>query len=182
MKPAQIVLTYKDYEALPDDGRRYEIHDGELAVTTAPTPEHQRRSRSLFTTLNAHVVSRRIGEVFYAPIDVILSDTAIVQPDIVYVASDRLGTVSSRGIEGAPTLVIEILSPSTARTDRHVKLQLYARHGVPNYWIFDPDGRSVEAHTLAEGTYVLAARAAGDATFTAPPFADLAIPLASPWS
>jgi Uma2 family endonuclease len=79
-------------------------------------------------------------------------------------------------------LVIEILSPSSARTDRHVKLQLYARHGVLHYWIVDPDGRSVEAYTLAEGRYVLAARAAGDATFAAPPFVDLAIPLGSLWS
>jgi Uma2 family endonuclease len=181
MSMVRVVLTYKDYEALPDDGRRYEIHDGELGVNPAPSPEHQRHSRRLFTSLNAHVEARGLGEVFFSPIDVILSDTAIVQPDIVYVASERLGAVSSRGIEGPPTLVIEILSPSTARTDRHVKLQLYARHRVPHYWIVDPEGRTLEAYTLVESRYALAAHAAGHATFAAPPFADLAIPLASLW-
>jgi Uma2 family endonuclease len=70
---------------------------------------------------------------------VILSDTTVVQPDIVFVATERAGQISERGIEGAPTLVIEILSPSTRETDRHAKLQLYARHRIPHYWIVDPD-------------------------------------------
>jgi Uma2 family endonuclease len=177
----RVVLTYKDYEALPDDGRRYEIHEGELSVTPAPTPDHQRRSGRLFTTLTAHVKARGLGEVFYAPVDVILSDTSIVQPDLVFVAADRAGAVSSRGIEGPPTLVIEILSPSTARIDRHAKLQLYARHGVPHYWIVDPDSRTIDAYRLAGDGYALVARGAGDEPLAAPPFPELTIPLAAIW-
>jgi Uma2 family endonuclease len=177
----RVVLTYKDYEALPDDGRRYEIHEGELSVTPAPTPDHQRRSGRLFTVLSAHVNGRGLGEVFFAPVDVILTDTSIVQPDLVFVAADRAGAVSSRGIEGPPTLVIEILSPSTARTDRHTKLQLYARHGVPYYWIVDPDSRTIEAYALAGDRYAVVARAAGDGTLAAPPFEELTIALATIW-
>lgn len=173
------MLTYRDYEALPNDGRRYEIHDGELSVTPAPSPSHQRFSRELFVVLNAYVRDHRIGEVFYAPIDVILADTSIVQPDIVYLANDRRVAVSSRGIEGPPTLAIEIVSPSSAVIDRHTKLQIYERHGVPYYWIGDPEGRSLEAYELAGGAYRTAARATGDDTFSALPFPDLVIDLRS---
>ena len=104
MTPARTVLTYRDYAALPDDGRRYEIHEGELSVTPAPATKHQRLIRKLLVALDAYVSVRRLGEVFVAPYDVILSDTTVVQPDIVYVATDRLGLISERGIEGPPTL------------------------------------------------------------------------------
>jgi Uma2 family endonuclease len=86
---SRVVLTYKDYEALPADGRRYEIHDGELSVTPAPNTEHQRVSRNLFIVLHRYVEERRVGEVFYAPVDVILADTSIVQPDIVFLDARR---------------------------------------------------------------------------------------------
>ena len=111
-----------------------------------------------------------------------VSDTSVVQPDIVYVATDRAGAVSARGVEGPPTLAVEILSPSTVQVDRHTKLQLYARYRVPYYWIVDPDARAVEAYALREGAYVLAARVAGDETLRAEPFADLALPLAALWA
>lgn len=181
VKPGQVVLNYSDYALLPDDGRRYEIHEGELSVTPAPGTRHQETVGNLFVALHTHVKARGLGKVFVAPTDVILSDISIVQPDLVYVATDRLGTVSSRGIEGAPTLVVEILSPSTGQIDRHTKLQLYARHAVPHYWIVDADTRSVEAYRLEAGSYALIARAAGDETLTAPPFTDLTLPLGSLW-
>jgi Uma2 family endonuclease len=177
----RVVLNYKDYEALPNDGRRYEIHEGELAVTPAPSPQHQRISRELFRILDTHVRARGLGEVFYAPIDVILSDISIVQPDLVYLATERLRLISSRGIEGAPTLLVEILSPSTARIDRHAKLQLYASHAVPDYWIVDGETRTIEAYSLTDARYTLNARAAGDERVVARPFADLGIALASLW-
>lgn len=176
MTPGRVVLTYQDYAALPNDGRRYEIHEGELSVTPAPGTKHQRSIRKLLVALDAYVSARRLGEVFVAPYDVILSDTTIVQPDIVYVATDRLGRISERGIEGAPTLAVEILSPSTAEADRHRKLQLYARNGVTWYWIVDPDNRVVEVYGLAAGTYTLRARASGDEPLSAEPFPDLTLP------
>lgn len=178
----RVVLTYQDYAALPNDGRRYEIHEGELSVTPAPTPRHQEVVGNLFVALHAHVTAHRLGKVFVSPIDVILSDTSIVQPDLVYVATDRLGRISARGIEGAPTLVVEILSPSTTQVDRHTKLQLYARHGIPHYWIVDPDNRLVEAYALADGSYALKARVGADQPLSVEPFADFTVAPAALWA
>ena len=180
MTPARVVLTYRDYETLPNDGRRYEIHDGELSVTAAPRTMHQEVLANLFAALYAHVRAHGLGKVYPAPTAVILSDTSIVEPDIVYVAT--AAQISERGIEGPPTLAVEILSPSTAQTDRQIKMQIYARHGIPWYWVVDPDNRVVEVYRLARGGYVLDARASGDESLTAEPLTELVIPLASLWA
>ena len=105
----------------------------------------------------------------------ILTETAIVQPDIVYLDRTRLGAISRRGIEGAPTLVVEILSPSTTLIDRSTKRRLYARHGVPYYWLVDPEGRAIEALVLGPEGYALAVRASGDEPLALPPFPELAL-------
>ena len=180
MTPARAVLTYQDYAALPDDGRRYEIHEGELSVTPAPGSKHQIVSTRLVAALHVHVEARGLGIVVAAPL--ILSDRTIVQPDIVFVATDRVGRISERGIEGAPTLVVEILSPSTREADRDAKLRLYASHGVPWYWIVDPDARVVEVYRLEAGSYALARRIAGDEPLGAEPFPDLALAPAALWA
>ncbi len=182
MTPTRVVLTYRDYEALPNDGRRYEIHEGELSVTAAPRTKHQEVSIKLASALHVHATTRGLGKVFAAPIAVVLSDTTIVEPDIVYVATDRLGLISERGIEGAPTLAVEILSPTTAQIDRTTKMQLYARYGVPWYWIVDPDSRTVEVYALGEGGYALSTRVAGDEQLSAEPLTDLVIPPTSLWA
>jgi Uma2 family endonuclease len=181
MDAERIVLTYKEYEALPADGRRYEIHDGELSVTPAPTPRHQRVLANLFDVLRQHVNSRSLGEAFLSPLDVILDDTTIVQPDLVYLDPTRLGLVSDRGIEGPPTLVVEILSPTTTIIDRSTKHQLYRRYGVPYYWIVDPGARTLEAYVLDEGRYRLETRAFGSAPVSLPPFPELALVPAALW-
>jgi len=177
----RVILTYKDYEALPADGRRYELHEGELSVTPAPSPAHQRVLRKLLMIVNPYVEAHGLGEVFVAPIDCILDDTTVIQPDVVYLESVRLPAISTRGIEGPPTLVIEILSPSTAQLDRGAKFQLYARHGVPHYWIVDLEARSIEAYTLTEGAYQLTARVSGPGPVSLPPFPDLELVPASLW-
>ena len=181
MTTHRVVLTYKEYEALPADGRRYEIHEGELSVTPAPSPQHQMISRNLFLVLHAHVKAKGIGEVLYAPLDVILSDTSIVQPDIVYLDPARLSAISRRGVEGPPTLAIEIISPSTTLIDRSTKHQLYARHAVPFFWLVDPEGRTVEAFVLGPQGYSLALRASGTEPVSPPPFPDLALIPAPLW-
>ena len=182
---ARIALTYQDYVALPDDGKRYEIHDGELSVTAAPTRLHQIVSANLVDILRAHVKARRLGLVLYAPLDVILSDrpgeTTILQPDIIFLDRERLGLISHRAIEGPPTLAIEILSPSTAVIDRVRKRELYARYGVPNYWLVDLEARDIEACLLRAGRYVVAARVSGAEPVDLPPFIGLALVPASLW-
>ena len=181
MCPLRVILTYKDYEALPNDGRRYEIHEGELSVTPAPTPRHQLVSANLFRVLDAHVETRRLGKVLYAPIDVILSDTTVIQPDLLFLEARRLAMISSRGIEGPPSLILQILSPSTAQIDRNTNMQLFARHGVPYSWIVDPEARVIEAYVLREGAYGLSVRAAGSDPAFLPPFDDLPIRPDSLW-
>jgi Uma2 family endonuclease len=176
-----VVLRYKEYEALPADGRRYEIHEGELSVTAAPSPQHQIISRNLFRILDAHVNAGGLGEVFFAPLDVILSDTSIVQPDIVYLDPTRLAAISHRGVEGPPTLAVEILSPATTLIDRSTKHQLYARYGVPFFWLVDPEGRTVDAFVLGPEGYSLAVRAFGTEPVSPPPFPDLKLIPASLW-
>ena len=155
----RVVLTYADYVALPNDGKRYEIHDGELSVTPAPGRTHQRLVLELASLLNTHVKARGVGEVYVAPFDVILDTTTIVQPDVVCIARDCLDRVSERGVDGAPTLAVEIISPSTVQIDRGTKLQLYARYRVPYYWIVDSVARTVEAYTLRLDAYELSVRA-----------------------
>jgi len=179
--PIRVVLTYRDFEALPADGRRYELHDGELVVTAAPGVPHQRLVGGLFALLRQHVRANGLGEVFVSPIDCILSDTTIVEPDLVYVESARSSLVSLRGIEGPPTLAVEILSRSTAQIDRGAKLQLYARYGIPHYWIVDPDERRIEAYALTEGVFHVVARLAGAERGSLPPFSELIITADTLW-
>lgn len=171
----RIALTYQDYAALPDDGRRYQILDGELCVTPAPGTPHQIISMRLSAQLHAYVTANRLGMILAAPVNVILADTSIVQPDIVFVATDRQALVSTRGIEGAPTLAVEILSPTTSDVDRRRKRGLYARHGVPCYWIVDGEARTIEMYRLAGDAYELLSQAPGDAIVAAEPFAGLTL-------
>jgi Uma2 family endonuclease len=181
----RVTLTYHDYVALPDDGKRYEIHDGELSVTAAPVPLHQMVSVNLVLILCAHVNARALGQVLYSPLDVILSDTpgetTIVQPDIIFLDRGRRSLISPRAIEGPPTLVVEILSPSTAAIDRIRKRALYAHYGVPYYWLVDVNAREVEACELRAGEYVVAARVSGSEPVDLPPFVGLALVPASLW-
>jgi Uma2 family endonuclease len=172
--PTRALLTYSDYAALPDDGRRYELHHGELSVTPAPGTRHQEVIVNLIGLFLQHVRSRGLGKVFVAPTDCILSNVTVVQPDVFYIAADRLAIISERGIEGAPTLVVEVLSSSTAHLDRDQKMKLYAEHGVPYYWIVDPESRSVEAYTLTGAEYARAGRVTSEPA-ALPPFSDLTV-------
>ena len=177
----RVVLTYEDYLAMPDDGRRYEILDGEVAVTATPVTLHQRIVGNLYWVLRRHVEPRGLGEVFVAPLTVILANTTVVEPDVVYVDTGRAGLVTDRGIHGAPTLAIEVLSPSTATSDRGPKFQLYARYGVPYYWIADTDARVLEGYELATGAYRLVDQLHGQGQVALPPFPDLALVLDELW-
>jgi Uma2 family endonuclease len=182
---ARTAWTYEDYAALPDDGKRYEIHDGELCEMTGPNLLHQIMSGNLSDVLRAHVKARRLGIVLYAPFDVILSarptETTILQPDLLYVDQSRRDALKMRGIDGAPTLAVEILSPSAAAIDRGRKRSLYARYGVPYLWFVDPIARDIEALTLRTGEYIVVARVSGESPVDLPPFTDLGLVPASLW-
>jgi Uma2 family endonuclease len=182
MTSVRTVLSYDDYVTLPNDGRRYEIHDGELSVTPTPTFRHQRILTELLVALHGHVAAHDLGAVVPAPITVVLADTSVVEPDIVYIEKARMGIVGGRGtIDGAPTLAIEILSPSTARIDRQTKKQLFERYGVPYYWIVDPDTRTIDVYQADSGAYGTPDRRSADALTDVPPFAGLRIDAARLW-
>ena len=137
-----IKFTYRDYRNAPED-ERYELLDGDLVMTPAPGTAHQRVSRNLTMLLGRSVELSGAGEVFVAPYDVVLSDTDVVQPDLLFVCTGRAQIITAENIRGAPDLVVEILSPSTAERDQTFKRSLYARHGVREYWLVDTDARTV---------------------------------------
>lgn len=142
--------TVDDYENLPDDGRRYEIVDGDLFMTPAPSTWHQEVSRNLEFILFSWARRHRSGRVFDAPIDVELGPHDILQPDIVFVSTKRRSIVKPKRIVGAPDLVIEILSSSTRERDQGVKHKTYARFGIREYWIVDPDEMTVAVYAFGE--------------------------------
>jgi Uma2 family endonuclease len=171
----KIVLTYEDYVALPNDGKRYEILEGELTVTPAPSTKHQTASVNLLVLLSQYIKERDLGKLFHSPIDLILESTSVLQPDLLFVSQARRHIITERAIEGAPDLVVEILSPTTSRTDRVTKAQIYARHSVPVYWIVDPEREAIEIYLLEADGYRLAVTLLGKAPMAAPPFTELKI-------
>lgn len=150
MSTQTILFTYDDYLTLPNDGKRYEIIEGELFMTPAPEIEHQRVSRKLERLIDEYVTANNLGEVFDAPVDLILSMTDVVQPDIVFISAERSHTITKKNIIAAPDLVVEILSESTSKVDRTKKKLLYEKSGVKEYWIADPDNQTVEQFILVE--------------------------------
>ena len=142
-------ISWNDVQQLPDDGNRYEAIDGELYVTPAPSIRHQRISMRLTLILNGMLVEPGLGELFFAPTGVEFPVTEEgVRPDLLFVSNERRGILADPWIRGAPDLVIEILSPTTAHRDRGVKRKLYDRQGVSVYWIVDPDARAIEVWTF----------------------------------
>ena len=150
----KIKLTYDHYVLFPSDGMRHEIIHGRHYMNPAPNPHHQTVSRHIQFQLYQQIELAGLGQVFNAPIDLQLSDTDVVQPDILVVLSDN-DIVTDTRIRGVPDLVIEILSPSNRSYDQQLKKQLYQQHGIPEYWIVDGAEKTVEQNILGEaGSYV----------------------------
>lgn len=181
MARQKLILTYEDYQQMPDDRTRKQIIGGDLYVTAAPSPPHQRLVVRLVSILSPHARDRGLGEILVSPVDVVLSQTDVVQPDIVFVAAANQRIVGDAAIQGAPDLVVEVLSPSTLKLDRERKLDLYARAGIPEYWIADPDSRAVEIYRLVGGAYHLEGRITEGDVIRSDLFPELAIGLNSLW-
>lgn len=177
--PSSRKLDYSDYAAIPNDGKRYEILQGQLIVNPAPTPLHQRVSKRLQRQLEDYFEARSLGEVFDAPIDAILGPHDIVQPDLVVVA--RPEQISKRGIEGAPLIAIEVLSPSTRSLDRTRKGRRYLELGIVHYWIVDPDAHWIECFRAEDAWYVRVLRGEGATFVSHPDWPELEIDLAKLW-
>ena len=161
-------FTYEDYRTAPPD-KRYELLDGDLVMTPAPNLKHQRVQVRLGERLARFVREHALGEFFFAPCDVVLSDTDVVQPDLLFVSKERAHLLSGGdNVQGAPDLVVEILSPATAERDRGYKRALYAKHGVAEYWLVDPASETVWVHRLQDGELVVGQTLAGGHTLRSP--------------
>ena len=160
-------LRYEDYAKTPE-GERWELIDGELIMAAAPNTEHQAIQVETGAPLWVFVGERGLGRVFFSPTDVVLSDTDTVQPDLIFVSQEREHIITRANIQGAPDLVVEILSPSTARRDWNEKLDLYARHGVKEYWLISPEYRMIWVFVLGNGTFEEAGRYGEDDTLASP--------------
>ncbi|HLO04082.1 MAG TPA: Uma2 family endonuclease [Symbiobacteriaceae bacterium] len=172
-------LTYAEYRRLPDD-KRHELVEGELLVTPAPSSRHQRISMSLSIRLGSFVLEHGLGTLLAAPTDVILSMETVLQPDLLFVARNREAIIDPHGgVQGAPDLVIEILSPSNATHDQVTKRQLYSQFGVREYWLVDPEAQSVEVLTDQGTGLETWQRMVADGILTSPTLPGLHLPVAN---
>jgi Uma2 family endonuclease len=149
MSEARIKFTYEDYLQLPED-KRYELIQGEFYMVPSPNVYHQTILQKIFLAVHDYIAKQRLGQLYLAPLDVVLSQEDVLQPDILFISKERSHIITEKNIQGAPDLVIEILSPATADRDRSLKRKLYAKFGIKEYWIVDPASKSVEVMSLGE--------------------------------
>lgn len=164
--------TAADWEQLPhDDGNRYEIIDGVLYVSTAPSARHQRITRQIFLASFTQIDSLGRGVTLWSPIGVFMPGSHPVQPDLLVVLADDFGIIDDRRVAGVPALLVEILSPSTAEYDREVKREAYARAGVPEFWLVHPDTQEVTVYSkpdMSAGTYLQVTQIPSDGELVSP--------------
>jgi Uma2 family endonuclease len=180
MGGSTLKLTYADLLAFPEDGKRHELIDGEHYVSAAPTLRHQAVLGNLFLAIQSFVRPRRLGEVFFAPVDVVLSDQDVVEPDLLFIQSKRLAILEGRYVRGAPDLAVEVISPSTRTTDMSAKRRAYRGFGVGEYWLVDPLAETVAVFCGGGDWQEPAARlsrAIGPHTLTSPLFPGLDLTL-----
>ncbi len=173
--PQQGQWTNKDYTAIPEDGHRYEVVNGVLYMSPSPNVWHQHIVGEIFAYLRDYVRGSKLGRVFMGPLDVELSYKNVVQPDVFVVLNEHLSRIAKLRIIGAPDLVVEIASPSTARHDLHAKLDSYASAGVPEYWVVNPEAQTVELLVLEHDVYISLGVFSGQTTLPSQVLADLPV-------
>ncbi len=146
--------TYDDLLAIPEDGNRYELILGEIAMSPSPNKKHQRALSRLNNRTSAFVEQHQLGEVFFAPFDVKFSPYSVVEPDLFYISREKRFTLGDNFVDGAPDMVVEVLSPSNRMQDLVKKAALYAQYGVAEYWVVDPESQTVAVHQWKDGQYV----------------------------
>ncbi|TDA69482.1 MAG: Uma2 family endonuclease [Clostridia bacterium] len=175
-------FTYEDYLLFPEDGRRHELIGGEHYVTPAPTTVHQRFLGNLYSVLRQYVLAHQWGEIFFAPVDIILSNRDVVQPDLLFLSSERLGRLGRENVKGAPDLVVEVVSESSRYQDKKLKKSLYASHDVHEYWLADPELQVLEVYRRDEANQLVKVAEYEDGgELTSPLFPDLRIDVATLW-
>ncbi len=175
--PVDTRLSYEDYCLLPNDGKRYEIIDGELFVTPSPLSLHQIVVANLHLELGLFVKANNLGRVYVEPLDVVFSRFDVVEPDLLYISKERAAVLTERNVQGAPDLVVEILSETTAEIDHTTKLKLYARYGVQEYWIIDPYGPSADIYRREREGFELVSNLQSADSLTSPLFPGFSLPI-----
>lgn len=170
--------TYEEYLHFPDDGRRWQIIDGERHLIPAPRVLHQRVIGRFHLLLAGDPRVTALGEVLLSPVDLVLSPTDVVQPDLLFVSRERASIVREKALHGAPDLVIEVLSPSTEKLDRVLKRGLYEESRVGELWLVDVDAGTVEVHRREEAGFGEPETLPADGTLTSPALPGIALPLA----
>jgi Uma2 family endonuclease len=171
-------VSYADLERAPEDGLRYELYDGEVFVVPAPLPRHQ-VVQHLIADMLRDFAANHGGFAVASPIDIVFSDYDVLQPDVVFFSATRAHLVNlDRVIRTPPDLCVEVISPSTQDRDRGRKMQMFARFGVPEYWIVDPRARRIEVYGLEQGSYALLADVSGEGVIESPTIAGLAFSVA----
>ena len=165
--PVTTKFTYEDYLKTSDD-ERYELLDGELIIMPAPSIAHQHVAMKLGTRLDTFAEEGNLGVVYSAPTDVVLSETDVVQPDLLFISLERAHRITPANIQGAPDLIVEIRSDSSAERDETLKRQLYAEYGVEEYWLVDPEAMTITVLLLGDGGYAEAATYTVGQTLTSP--------------
>ena len=175
--PIDTRLTYQDLCELPYDGKRYEIIQGDLIVSAAPRILHQRVVTRLSHHLLTFVEGNDLGHVFVAPVDVVFSEFDVVEPDIIYISNERARILTEKNVQGAPDLVVEVLSEWTAKIDRTAKLKLYAKYGVAEYWVLDTQPVSAGIYRGGNNGLELAEHLGPEGVLTTPMLPGFCLPL-----
>ena len=146
--------TYSDYLKTPDD-KRFELIEGDLIMTPSPTVKHQAVSENISFLLSSHIRACKLGRLFYAPMDVVLDQFNVLQPDIMLVLNENKKVITEANIKGAPDLVVEIISPTSGYRDKATKKRIYERFGVKEYWVVEPQEETVEIYSLKDKKFAL---------------------------
>jgi Uma2 family endonuclease len=178
-KAMQVRTSFADLERMPDDGRRYELYDGEIVVVPTPLPRHQDVVLKITRALDDYARERG-GKVFVSPLDIVFSDYNVLQPDVLFFQASRVHLIDlDKVTRHAPDLAVEVLSPSTRKRDRGRKMDIYLRYGVKEYWVVDAVNRSIDRYELIDDGYTLVQSASVADTLRSPLLPELQIPTSS---
>ena len=150
LEQKRYVCTVEDYRSVPEGGPRYELIEGQMIMAPAPNRLHQKISRNLQFLIMRYLEEHPIGAIYNAPFDVELNEFNVFQPDLVYVRLERASVFTDQGVTGAPDLVVEVLSPKTLKYDLGPKREVYARSGVSELWVIDPEARKLSIYYLQQ--------------------------------
>jgi Uma2 family endonuclease len=174
-----VKLTYDDFLLFPDDGKRHELIDGEHYVTPSPSRKHQAIVWNLTVRIGTYLEANPVGRAFAAPFDVVFSQFDVVEPDLLFISNARLEVLTTKNVQGAPNLVVEIGAPSTRQRDETIKRKLYERFGVEEYWVIDPEIETIAVYRRVGDGYQRVLELAADRhdTLTTSLLPNLTLPL-----